>query len=73
VPTRPQNYLQNRGDGVERGTLQHPIWDSQALSGFRALVAVPGVILKLPPVKRTLASRLLQSRYLEAVIIRLAR
>lgn len=57
---------------VERGTLQHLICDNQVLSNFRALAAVLGTILKLPPVKRTLASRLLQSRYLEAAISRLA-
>jgi formate hydrogenlyase subunit 6/NADH:ubiquinone oxidoreductase subunit I len=57
---------------VERGTLQHLICDNQVLSNFRALAAVLGAILKLPPLKRALASRLLQSRYLEAVIDRLA-
>lgn len=57
---------------VERGTLQHLICDNQVLHNFRALAAVLGTILKLPPVKRTLASRLLQSRYLEAAISRLA-
>jgi ferredoxin len=56
---------------VERGTLQHLICDNQVLSNFRALAAVLGAILKLPPLKRTLASRLLQSRYLEAAISRL--
>ena len=57
---------------VERGTLQHLIFDNQVLHSHRALAAVLGVILRLPPVKRSLASSLLQSRYLSAVIDRLS-
>ncbi|NIA27772.1 MAG: 4Fe-4S dicluster domain-containing protein [Desulfobulbaceae bacterium] len=55
---------------VERGTLQHLIFENQVLYSHRALAAVIGVILRLPPLKRALASRLLHSRYVEAVIDR---
>ena len=57
---------------VERGTLQHLIFDNQVLHSPRALAAVLGVILRLPPVKRSLASAMLQSRYVAALIDRLA-
>jgi ferredoxin len=57
---------------VERGTLQHLIFDNQVLHSHRALAAVLGVILRLPPVKRSLASAMLQSRYVAALIDRLA-
>jgi hypothetical protein len=57
---------------IERGTLQHLIFDNQVLHSHRALAAVIGVILRLPPVQRSLASTLLQSRYLSAVIDRLS-
>jgi ferredoxin len=55
---------------IERGTLQHLIVDSQALASHRAMAAILGVILKLPPIKQALASRQLQSRYLERLIAR---
>jgi ferredoxin len=51
---------------IERGKLQNLIADHQALASHRAMAAILGVILKLPPVKQALASRQLQSRYLEA-------
>jgi ferredoxin len=53
---------------IERGTLQHLIFDNQVLWSHRALAGVLGVILRLPPVKRALASRQVKSRYLEALI-----
>ncbi len=55
---------------IERGTLQHLLIDQQALASHRAMAAVLGVILRLPPVKQALASRQLRSRYLEALIAR---
>jgi Na+-translocating ferredoxin:NAD+ oxidoreductase RNF subunit RnfB len=55
---------------VERGGLQDLIFDNQALWNHRALAAILGVILNLPPVQRTLASEQVKSRYLEAVIRR---
>ena len=53
---------------IERGTLQHLIADTQALASHRAMAAILGVILKLPPVKQALASRQFRSRYLERLI-----
>ncbi|MGB2908894.1 MAG: 4Fe-4S dicluster domain-containing protein [Candidatus Aminicenantaceae bacterium] len=49
---------------VERGKLQHLIFDNRVLWSHRALAAVLGVILKLPPVKQALASEQVKSRYL---------
>jgi len=56
---------------IERDKLQHLIFDNQLLKSHRALAAVFGVILKLPPVKQAMASRQLKSVYLEALINRL--
>ncbi len=49
---------------IERGKLQNLIFDNQVLWSHRALAAMLGVILKLPPVKRVLASEQIGSRYL---------
>ncbi len=49
---------------IERGKLQNLIFDNQVLWSHRALAAMLGVILKLPPVKKVLASEQLGSRYL---------
>jgi len=57
---------------IERGKLQDLIFDNRALFSHRAMAAVLGVILKLPPVKLALANRQLRSRYLEALVRRLA-
>lgn len=56
---------------IERGTLQHLIFDNQTLLSHRALAAVLGAILSLPPVKRAMANRQLKSRYLEVLIQKL--
>ena len=56
---------------IERGKLQNLIFDNQALSNHRAMAAILGVILKLPPFKQALASRQVKSRYLEALIRRM--
>ena len=53
---------------IERGTLQHLIFDQHILWQHRALAAVVGVILRLPPLKQALASRQVKSRYLEALL-----
>jgi ferredoxin len=58
---------------IERGTLQHLIFDNRALASHRAMAAILGVILKLPPVKQAMASRQVKSRYLEALIRLFAR
>jgi hypothetical protein len=53
---------------IERGKLQNLIFDNQVLWSHRAMAAVLGVILKLPPIKQVLASEQLKSRYLETLI-----
>jgi ferredoxin len=55
---------------IERGKLQNLIFDNQALFSHRAMAAILGVILKLPPFKQAMANRQLKSRYLEALIRR---
>ena len=49
---------------IERGKLQNLIFDNNALASHRAMAAVLGVILKLPPIKQAMASRQMKSRYL---------
>ena len=56
---------------IERGKLQNLIFDNQALASHRAMAAVLGVILRLPPIKQAMASRQMKSRYLETLIARL--
>lgn len=53
---------------IERGKLQDLVFDNQALTSHRAMGAILGVILKLPPLKQALASQQLKSRYLERII-----
>ena len=53
---------------VERGKLQHLIFDNRVLFSHRALAAVLGTLLKLPPIKQAVASRQIKSRYFEHVI-----
>lgn len=53
---------------IERGKLQNIFFDNQVLWSHRAMAAVMGVILKLPPFKQALANQQLKSRYLEALI-----
>ncbi|PLX82164.1 MAG: (Fe-S)-binding protein [Desulfuromonas sp.] len=52
---------------IERGMLQHLIFDNRALWSHRALAAVFGVVLRLDPIKRLLASEQVGSRYLGAL------
>ncbi len=56
---------------LERGKLQHLIFDNQVLFSHRALAAVLGAILRLPPVQRSLACEQIKSRYLEALVSKL--
>ena len=56
---------------IERGTLQNLIFDTEALLSHRVMGAILGAILRLPPVKRVLASRQVKSRYLETIIKRM--
>ena len=53
---------------VERGKLQHLIWDERTLWSHRALAAVFGAILKLSPVKRVMAGEQVRSRYLNRLL-----
>jgi ferredoxin len=55
---------------IERGKLENLILDNQVALSHRALAAVLGVILKLPPIKQAMASRQFKSRYLEALLAR---
>jgi ferredoxin len=53
---------------VERGKLQHLIFDNHALASHRAMAAILGAILRLPPLKRAMASGQMGSRYLDKLI-----
>jgi len=53
---------------IERGKLQNLIFDNNALASHRAMAAVLGVILKLPPIKQAMASRQMKSRYLARLL-----
>jgi len=53
---------------IERGKLQNLIVDNHALWNHRAMAAILGVILALPPLKQVLASRQMKSRYLERLL-----
>jgi Pyruvate/2-oxoacid:ferredoxin oxidoreductase delta subunit len=55
---------------IERGKFQNLLFDNQVLFSHRAMAAVLGVILKLPPAKQILASNQFRSRYLLALIKR---
>ena len=53
---------------IERGKLQHLIFDNQVLWSHRAMAALLGAVLRLPPAKQILANQQVKSRYLEALI-----
>jgi ferredoxin len=52
---------------IERGKLQDLVFDNRAHLSHRAMAAILGAILRLPPAKRALASEQLRSRYLETL------
>jgi ferredoxin len=56
---------------IERGKLQNLIFDNHALVSHRAMAAILGVILKLPPIKQAMASEQMRSKYLVNLIHRL--
>jgi ferredoxin len=56
---------------VEKGTLQDLVFDNRAFGSHRAMAAILGAILRLPPLKQALASRQMKSRYLEALITKM--
>jgi hypothetical protein len=66
------NDLADRGIlmAIERGTLHNLVFDEQVFLSHRAMAAVLGVILKLPPVKQVMASNQFKSKYLEGLIRR---
>ena len=53
---------------IERGKLQNLIFDNRALWNHRAMAAIVGVILKLPPLHQMMASNQIKSRYMEYLI-----
>jgi ferredoxin len=53
---------------IERGKLQNLLFDNQAYASHRALGAVLGAIMKLPPVKRAMARKQMDSRYVDALL-----
>ncbi len=57
---------------IERGKLQDLVFDNRVLWSHRALSALLGAILRLPPAKRLLATEQVRSRYLETLVRRWA-
>jgi ferredoxin len=57
---------------IERGKLQDCIFDNRALLSHRAMAAILGVILRLPPTKQVLASEQMRSRYLVSILERVS-
>jgi formate hydrogenlyase subunit 6/NADH:ubiquinone oxidoreductase subunit I len=55
---------------IERGRLQDCIFDNRALASHRAMAAILGVILRLPPTKQVLATEQFRSRYLVRILER---
>jgi ferredoxin len=53
---------------LERGRLQDCIFDNRALFSHRAMAAILGVILRLPPTKQLLATEQMRSRYLVKIL-----
>jgi ferredoxin len=53
---------------IEKGTLQNLIFDNHSFANHRAMAAVFGVILKLPPIKQALASKQFKSIYLDKLL-----
>jgi len=53
---------------IERGKLQNLLFDNQVYESHRAMGAVLGAILKLPPVKRAMARKQMGSRYVDALL-----
>jgi ferredoxin len=53
---------------IERNKLQNLIFDNRAMLNHRLMSAILGTILKLPPLKQTLAMKQVKSRYIEHLI-----
>ena len=57
---------------IERGNLADCIFDNRAMASHRAMAAILGVILRLPPAKQALASEQLRSKYLVKILERVS-
>ena len=55
---------------VERGKLAELVFDRHHLASHRAMAAILGAVLRLPPLKQAMASRQLRSQYLERLLER---
>ena len=55
---------------IERGKLHNLIFDNQVMASHRALAALLGAIVALPPVHRVMASQQMKSRFLAAIFRR---
>lgn len=53
---------------IEKGQLQELIFDNKALLSHRAMASVLSAILKLPPIKRAMASKQMKSVYLDKLL-----
>ena len=53
---------------IERGRLADCIFDNRALVSHRAMAAILGVILRLPPTKQVLATQQMRSKYLVKIL-----
>jgi Fe-S-cluster-containing hydrogenase component 2 len=53
---------------IERGDFQNLLFDNRVQWNHRAMAAVLGVVLRLPPIKQAMANRQVKSRYLEYLI-----
>lgn len=57
---------------IERDGLHNLLFDNRVLFSHRLMATVLGVLLKLPPLKRVLASKQVKSRFLEKILSRVA-
>ncbi|WP_243287332.1 4Fe-4S dicluster domain-containing protein [Geothrix terrae] len=53
---------------LERGQLAELLVDGQSSHGHRAVAAILGAVLRLPPLQRALASKQVKSRYLDRLM-----
>lgn len=53
---------------IERGQLAELLADGRSTHGHRAMAAILGAVLKLPPLKQALASEQVKSRYLDRLL-----
>ncbi|WP_243383960.1 4Fe-4S dicluster domain-containing protein [Geothrix alkalitolerans] len=53
---------------LERGKLAELLVDGQSSHGHRAVAAILGAVLKLPPLQRALATKQVKSRYLDRLM-----